>query len=97
MLKTQESKYDCTPEGKIVNRATHRVIPDDEPIFILRAQDRNAAAAIAAYMQTCQSADHRAVVKSRLIDFQTFALENPDRMKEPSAHMSDLAGSNLGR
>lgn len=97
MLTTQEPKYDCTPDGRIVNRSTSAVIPDDEPLMIFRARDKHARTAIAAYIANCSNADHRAVVKSRLLDFEEFAKANPDRMKEPDSSLQDLAGANVGR
>jgi len=36
-------------DGQIVNTETGRVIPADEPLFIIRAQDKLAPAAIRAY------------------------------------------------
>lgn len=97
MLTTQEPKYDCTPDGRIVNRSTHHTIPDDEPVIIFRAKDRRAVVAIEAYMNACENTDHRAVVKSRLLGFQGFAANNPDRMKEPDSSLQDLASANVGR
>jgi hypothetical protein len=40
----QERKYDAV-DGKIVNRATGKPIPDDEPIVIFRAKDKLAVLA----------------------------------------------------
>jgi hypothetical protein len=97
VLAKQEPKYDCSPDGRIVNRSTNVAIPDDEPILILRAQDRNAVGALIFYMHNCDNPDHRAVVKSRIQDFQAFAEANPDRMKEPDSSLQDLAGANIGR
>lgn len=36
-------------DGQIVNTETGRTIPADEPLFIIRAQDKLAPAAIRAY------------------------------------------------
>lgn len=48
MTTTNEPKYKIV-NGKIVNRASGEAIPDDEPIFILRARDKHALATLEAY------------------------------------------------
>lgn len=79
----QEPKYDVTHDGKIVNRTSGRVIPDDEPIFILRARDIHAVAAMAYYAELCSIEKHVDVVNSRIADFERFAELHVDRMQEP--------------
>lgn len=94
----QEPKYTVSSkDGRIVNRSTGKPIPDDEPVFILRAKDPHAARAIQYYIDLCKNADHRAVAKSRLLDFIEFAAKNPDRLREPDCSLQDLAGANVGR
>jgi len=93
----QEPKYTTTRHGRLVNRSSGVPIPDDEPVFVLRAKDRNAAKALEAYMQSCANADHRAVAKSRVLDFLEFAARHPERMKEPDSSKQDLASANVGR
>jgi hypothetical protein len=93
----QEPKYTTTQHGRLCNRSTGKPIPDDEPVFVLRAKDANAAKTLQAYIDLCQNPDHRAVAKSRLLDFMAFALKHPDLMKEPDSSLQDLAGANLGR
>ncbi len=98
LSQKQEPKYTVSSkDGRIVNRSTGVAIPDDEPVFILRAQDVNAAMTIQNYLALCKSPDHRAVVKGRLADFIEFAQQHPARLKEPDASLQDLAGVNLGR
>ena len=63
--------------GKIVE------IPEEEPIFILRAQDKNAALAIAYYKKLCRNSEHIQRVNGRIHDFVDFAHNNPEKMKEP--------------
>jgi hypothetical protein len=92
---TQEPKYTTTIDGKLMNRSTGRNIPDDEPVMVFRAQDRNAVVAMRAYYMTCSDADHKAVIKSRIADFERFALEHPERMKEPDSNLQELASANL--
>lgn len=82
MKVKQEPKYDVN-EGCIFNRATHEVIPDDEPVMIFRAKDKNAAATIAFYVKLCRDREHQAIAKDRLHAFVNFSLQYPERMKEP--------------
>lgn len=97
LSQRQEPKYTTSSQnGRIVNRSTGVAIPDDEPVIIFRAQDRNAADAISAYLCVCKDPDHRAVVKSRLLDFNAFAAAHPERMKEPDSSLQDVAGANVG-
>lgn len=94
---TQERKYNTTPDGRLVNRSTGVRIPDDEPVFILRAKDRNAIATLWDYLRHCRNADHCAVIKSRIQDFHAFAKANPERMKEPTSNVNELAHADIGR
>lgn len=81
---SQEPKYTASSkDGRLVNRATGKPIPDSEPIFVLRAQDKHAAEAIRFYMSLCQEPDHTKAVSTRLAAFERFAEENSACMKEP--------------
>lgn len=94
----QEPKYTTSSKhGRIVNRSTGVAIPDDEPVLVFRAKDRNALVALRAYYQVCINPDHRAVIKSRIQDFEAFALQHADRLKEPDSSLQDIAGANVGR
>lgn len=83
MKETQEPKYDVTNDGHIINRKTGRIIPDDEPIFILRARDKHAIKVMGNYADLCSVKGHIDVVNSRIQDFKNFADANPERMREP--------------
>lgn len=85
MLPEQEPKYDVNSEGRIVNRATGLAIPDDEPVFIFRARDRNALQTLRFYRDICSDAEHVVVVEKRIIEFSNFRHNHPDRMKEPDS------------
>lgn len=89
MKPAQEPKYKIQ-NGKIVNRASGEAIPDDEPIFIMRARDRHAAGAIWAYAERVANKEHREVVRDRVRDFDEFTAEHPERMHEPTTEASDL-------
>lgn len=83
MLETQEPKYGINENGQLFNRKTGNVIPDDEPVFILRARDIHAADTLRNYYAACEIEGHRKVVYERIVDFNRFAIEHPDRMREP--------------
>jgi hypothetical protein len=83
MTPDQEPKYDFNNLKQLMNRKTCEAIPDDEPVFILRAKDKNAALVIAYYKKLCTNEAHKEVINSRLHQFVDFAHEHPERMKEP--------------
>lgn len=84
LKQAQEPKYTTgTKDGRLVNRATGKPIPDDEPVFVLRAQDIRALAALRYYLVSCSEVDHINAVQVRIKDFEAFAAAHPDRMKEP--------------
>jgi len=85
MTPNQEPKYEARG-GRIFNRATGEAIPDDEPVFILRARDTTALAVLVAYHSDhllCGNSEHAAAVLKRVKDFQRFMREHSDRMKYP--------------
>lgn len=82
LVEAQEPKY-TTRDGKIVNRASGEAIPDDEPVFIFRARDVHARAALIAYRAELPPGPHRDAVSRRIADFCSFAYARPGRMKEP--------------
>lgn len=83
----QEPKYTVgTRDGRIVNRATGKPIPDQEPIFILRAKDVHATAALAAYLSAITAVTepaHVIEVQRRIDAFDAFAEAQPDLVKQP--------------
>lgn len=54
------------------------LIPDDEPVFLLRAQDRHAAATVRSYATRCQSAE-----LTRLAREQADRMDAWPKHKEP--------------
>ncbi len=78
----QEPKYEIK-EGKIYNRQSGEMIPDDEPIFILRARDRKAPSIIAHYAELCQDPTHKDAVRTRSAQFFNWQECHKDRVKEP--------------
>lgn len=90
-LKTkQEPKYQI--KGAIVNRQSGVAIPDDEPIFILRAKDATAVATLGFYLAQAKGADSPVeslqAIQKRIEQFQHFAEQYPERMKNPDTTLT---------
>jgi len=85
MKTKQEPKYKI--QGKIVNRQSGNPIPDDEPVFILRARDMTAVDVLMFYLSRAKTEDclieHLHAVQKRIDQFKEFANKNPFRMKKP--------------
>ena len=102
MLRCQDTKYGIivdnvgvndgrmTTRARLANIETGVPIPDDEPVFILRGQDKLAARAIAEYVTAVQV--HASTMKPStgvtagdcFDRFAQFAREHPERMKLPT-------------
>lgn len=83
MKPTQDPKYGINDDGQICNITTGKPIPDDEPIFIFRAQDALAVQPILYYLTLVVTEAHKMAVKDRIAHFNRFSLDNPERMKAP--------------
>jgi|GEM_PF-2859418 len=97
VARFQDAKYGVLiephPPGFTINLAnltTGMPIPNDEPVFVLRGQDKLALTAIETY---CRSVtDNSTAVNERsgptahaaFMAFQEFAQTHPDRMKMPT-------------
>jgi len=72
--------------GEIVNTVSGEVIPEDEPLFLLRGRDHYALVAINAYQGACETECnelHMAGIQQVREQFCQFAAEHPERMKQP--------------
>ena len=71
---------------RIFNTVSGQEIPEDEPLFLLRARDWNAMDALQAYQESC-SRDcndlHQAGIRQVIEKFKNFRLAHPGRMKQP--------------
>jgi len=81
--KMRERKYGIV-DGVLVKKSSGVPISDDEPLFILRAKDKNALPALAFYVALCEDLYHRENVMKSVLDFKDFAAEHPERMAEPN-------------
>jgi hypothetical protein len=79
-------KYEAR-DGQIVKRSTGEPIPEDEPIFILRARDRLAYERLLEYQKAALldgcTQYHLDGVAEAIEWFQKFRTMHPDRMKQP--------------
>jgi len=84
MSPKQEPKYEAR-DGRIYNRASGEPIPDDEPVFVLRARDKHAIQALVAYSAAVVHGpfEHWDAVQDRVNDFSRFEQRHPERMKSP--------------
>lgn len=76
-----------TSGGRIINTVSGEEIPEDEPLFLLRARDNNAIALLHSYLNICKKRGcndlHLAGIQQVLDKFQAFATNHPERMKQP--------------
>lgn len=77
----------CEPPGiRIVNLAGVPV-PDDEPLILFRARDRNALDMLRFYRAICRTDGctdfHLRGIDNRIEAFEQFAISQPGRMKQP--------------
>jgi len=95
LLESQEPKY--TVDGQnIINRASGKPIPDDEPVFIFRASDVHALDTLAYYASAIESVEHSDAVWRRVNHFERFRRMHRERMKEPDTAMSRTEQSGEG-
>jgi hypothetical protein len=78
----QDRKYKFE-NGEFVNRLSGEPIPKDEPTIILRARDVHATSVLRTYLYTVEDPKHRQAVQDRIDEFEQFAMDHPERMKEP--------------
>jgi len=83
MKKLQSKKY-LVFGGSIVNRNTGNAIPPDEPVFILRAQDKHAIDTLVHYAGLIeQGTAHHESLQAVIDAFDRYAATKGVNMKEP--------------
>lgn len=84
-MRNIDGKF-STDGSRIFNTVSGEEIPEDEPLFLLRARDVLAMPTICYYMELAGKSTndlHQAGVRQVIRDFGEFSISNPDRMKEP--------------
>lgn len=90
MKKAREidSKFAVSTEGKIYKKSNGEVIPDDEPLFLLRGRDLLAIKFLMAYAEISKEAGcnayHFLKIGETTGGFIKFKIDYPERMKMPS-------------
>lgn len=83
VIQTSDPKY-VIISGKICNAKSGNPIPDDEPIMIFRAKDKEALPVLEYYRaHHPYNDDHDAAIGKQILRFADFACQKPDRMKTP--------------
>lgn len=76
-------------EGDQILNAAGRPIPEDEPLFLLRAKDRHALDTLEYYRTLCAQDHctdyHLQGIEDRILAFDQFRLKHPERMKQPGS------------
>lgn len=78
-----ERKYEIR-DNRLVKRSNQVPIPEDEPLFVLRAKDRKALPVLVAYNMIVDNLTQKEAVKRSIDDFRDFQEKNPDKMNEPA-------------
>ena len=78
-----ERKY-TIKDNKLVKKSNLVPVSEDEPLFIFRAKDRKALAALVAYNGILDNLDQKAEVTKSVNDFRRFQEEHPEKMAEPT-------------
>jgi hypothetical protein len=87
LMKRLDGKFSIDGE-RIVKTSNGEPIPNDEPVFLIRARDRLALPLLRIYEQLsnvdgCNDYHFSALYKT-IEEFARFAAHNPGRMKQPS-------------
>ena len=65
-------------------KLTMQIVPEDEPVFILRACDTQALSTIRVYQSTMPpKSEGWKVIQAVIDDFTEFKNENPEKMGSP--------------
>lgn len=71
-------------DNKLVSTTKGMVVPENEPIFVLRARDLKSLSTIRCYQSLFTPTSHDwKVVQEVLDDFSEFRQKFPEKMKEP--------------
>jgi hypothetical protein len=83
-----DSKFAVSTDGKIYKKSNEEIIPDDEPLFLLRGRDVLALELLGSYERISRSylcnEYHLKKLKETIAGFIKFQKDYPERMKMPS-------------
>lgn len=67
------------------DKSDYVIVPKDEPVFILRAEDKWALSTIRVYQSTFRpTSEQWKIIQDVINDFTEFKNKNPEKMKESS-------------
>ena len=72
-----------TIQGNMLKTDSGLIVPEDEPVYILRASDRRALAAIVCYQLLCPIGLERDTLQEFIEQFKSFRCTHPDQMVWP--------------
>jgi len=85
-MRKIDEKFSTT--GEIVKRSNGELVPEDEPLFLLRARDRLAVRMLLVYEALSKEDGcndfHFEHLDKDIEAFKIFREEHPERMKQPS-------------
>jgi hypothetical protein len=85
-MRKIDAKHHVEKE-QIIKSSNGQAIPEDEPLFLFRGRDHLAHIALKHYRDLCIADgcnDYQLdIVESEILNFSTFATQNPGRMKQP--------------
>lgn len=84
----QEPKYKIAGD-KLVNRQDGIPIPDDEPLFLIRAKDHYALSALMAYLRALPEGPHKEAVSVRCAQFSNWQALHSSRVTLPTTTRDD--------
>lgn len=88
MLRDIDSKFAVSIDGKIYNKSSGEIVPEDEPLFLLRARDVLANDLLTEYWNLSLKAGcneyHAYLLGTTRGKFLKFRHDHPERMKIPS-------------
>jgi len=83
-----DSKFAVSVGGNIFKKSNDEIIPEDEPLFLLRGRDILALNLLHHYKSISISSDcndyHFKKLDETIKEFKAFKNEHPERMKMPS-------------
>lgn len=86
-MRTIDGKFHVDGD-QIIKTSNGEVLPQDEPLFLIRGRDRLALAALLAYrdLSTRDGCNdfHFESIDREIARFEKFAQDHPERMKQPS-------------
>ena len=98
-MRNIDGKF-ATDGTRVYNKISGVDVPEDEPLFLLRARDVHAIWGLWGYVRACHDGgaplDHVAAVEHAIALFQEFRRNYPEKLKQPGI-TGDFPGSSTRR